>query len=135
LPPEPNASETVRAAWIVVKDLDKAASDLQALGFRHVRSFHSDTLDARGQEFAAVRGSIVLLHASGQGPASQFASKRGEGVMGVTLTVLDLSKTRALIEKNANRTFSTYHGLYGNSFLIPAELARGVWIEFVEEKP
>lgn len=135
LSPETKASETLAAAWIVVKDLDKAASDLQALGFRTVRSFTSDILHAKGQEFAAPSGSILLLHASGDGPVSQFATRRGDGVMGVSITVPDLSKTHTLTEGKANQTFSIYRGLYGKAFVVPGELARGLWIEFTEKEP
>ena len=130
---QPNTAEHIAAVWIVVNDLKKASADVRALGFRPVRSLRSKILGADGREFAAERGSIVLLHARRNGPAAQFARERGEGVLGFTLTVTDLAKARALLEKNTKRRLFTYRGFYGNSFLIPAELAAGAWIEMAQK--
>ncbi|MGA8307183.1 MAG: HEAT repeat domain-containing protein [Candidatus Acidiferrales bacterium] len=44
-------------------------------------------------------------------------------VMGISLEVGDLAKTRVLIEKNAKRTLAPYIGIYDHSFLLPAELS------------
>jgi catechol 2,3-dioxygenase-like lactoylglutathione lyase family enzyme len=133
-PRQPNSAERILAVWILVKDLKKAGSDIRSVGFHPLRSVSSKALGVKGKEFAANGGSLVLLHAIGSGPASTFARDRPEGVMGVSLMVADLAAARTLVEKNANRNFSTYRGFYGDSFLIPPELASGVWIEMTQEQ-
>jgi hypothetical protein len=110
-----NTAEGIQAVWIVVKDLKKASGDVKALGFRPVRSLKSEILGAEGREFATGHGSIVLLRATRTGPVTQFARERGEGVMGLTLTVGNLANARALIEKNTKHSLLTYRGFYGNS--------------------
>jgi len=53
--------------------------------------------------------------------------------MGVSLELSSLETARALIEKNTKREFRSYAGAYGNSILIPAELAHGIWIEMFQK--
>jgi hypothetical protein len=52
--------------------------------------------------------------------------------MGVSIEVASLETARALLEKNTKRELVSYAGAYGNSILIPAELAHGVWIEMFQ---
>jgi catechol 2,3-dioxygenase-like lactoylglutathione lyase family enzyme len=135
-PPAVNANTTqgILGVWIVVTDLSKASNDAEeALGFRPVRSLDSQVLGATGREFEVSGGKIVLLQGSAHdGTAARFTRDRGEGVMGISLEVGDLAKARALIEKNTKRTLTPYAGFYGNSFLVPAELSCGTWIEMVQ---
>jgi len=128
-----NSAERILTVWIVVKNVHKASQDARLLGFRPVRSIRSKVLGATGEEFATESGSILLLQAKGSGLVSAFAQQRSMGVMGVTLAVKDLTTARTFVEKQTNRNFSTYRGLYGSSFLIPADLASGVWIEMTQE--
>lgn len=117
-----------------MKDLSDAIRDAEALGFRRMRPLESKILGTEGEEFETARGKIILLRANtSDGPAAQFACDRGEGVLGVTLDAIDIAKVHALIEKNVKRTLPLYAGFYGNSFLVPAELACGVWIEMVQK--
>jgi hypothetical protein len=128
-----NTSQGILGVWIVVTDLSKASNDAEALGFRPVRSLDSQVLGATGREFEVGRGKIVLLQRTAHdGTAARFTRDRGEGVMGISLEVGDLAKARALIQKNTKRTLAPYAGFYGNSFLVPAELSCGTWIEMVQ---
>jgi catechol 2,3-dioxygenase-like lactoylglutathione lyase family enzyme len=128
-----NTAERIVAVWIVVKDLARAADELEMLGFRRCRSLRSATLGAKVREFAADRGRIVLLGAAGNGAVAQFANARGMGVMGFTLAAPDLERARALVERSSAQHFETYQGLYGTSFLIPGDSAEGAWIEMAQE--
>lgn len=136
LPPavNTNSAQGILAVWIVVKDLSTSRKDAETLGFRFVRTLESQTLRATGQEFETNLGNIVLLQGSiSDGPTARFIRDRSEGVMGLSLEVKDFVKTRALIETNAGRSFAPYTGFYGKSFLIPAELSCGAWIEMVQK--
>jgi catechol 2,3-dioxygenase-like lactoylglutathione lyase family enzyme len=129
-----NTAQGILGVWIVVKDLSKASNDAESLGFRPARSLESQVLGARGREFEVGRGKVALLQASApDGPAARFTRDRGEGVMGISLEVGDLAKARVLIEKNTKRAIAPYAGFYGNSFLLPAELSCGAWIEMVQK--
>jgi Glyoxalase-like domain len=132
-PQQTNTTEQILAVWIVVKNLAKSTADMEALGFHQARSLRSAMLGSEAREFAAARGRIVLLRATGNGPVARFAKVRGEGVMGFTLAAADVERARALIERSASRLLNTYDGWYGRSVLIPADLAMGAWIEMVQK--
>jgi len=132
---QPNTADRIDAVWIVVKNLKAASADLTALGFRRLRHLRSKVLGAEGQEFAGDHGNLVLLHASrSDGPVSQFAAERGDGVMGLTILVKSLEQAHTLAERNAGRKFPIYKGWEGQSFLIPAQIASGAWIEMARSK-
>jgi catechol 2,3-dioxygenase-like lactoylglutathione lyase family enzyme len=129
----PNTARGVVSVWVVVRDLSEASHDMQALGFRRGRTLRAPALRADVREFVTGDGGrILLLHATAPGPTMQFENARHEGLMGFTVSVVDLPKAQALIQANAKRRFPTYRGLFGRSFLIPADLAAGTWIEIAE---
>jgi hypothetical protein len=130
---QPNTTERIVAVWIVVKDLAKAADEMELLGFRRSRSLRSGALGAEVREFAADRGRIMLLGAAGNGAVARFANARGTGVMGFTLAAADLERARAMVERSNGQRVETYQGLYGTSFLIPGDSAAGAWIEMAQE--
>src|SRR5271167_837675 len=93
-----------------------------------------DVLGARGREFDIRDGRILLLETDSPGKsAADFSRERVQGVIGLTLSVSDLRKAQSLLEENTQRKLPTYDGIYGKSFLVPAELANGVWIEMVQK--
>ena len=65
----------------------------------------------------------------------RFLADRGEGIMGVSLEVSSLATARALLERNTMRKVASYPGPYGDSILIPAELANGMSIEMFRSRP
>jgi hypothetical protein len=132
--PQPNTAKAIRAIWIVVRDVKGATTDIQALGFKHLRSMKSNTLGAEGEEFGSERGNIVLLRPKASGAAAEFSRQRGEGVMGISLLVDNADRAREIVEKGTGRTLRMYKGWYGTSFLIPAETASGAWIEMVQRR-
>jgi len=52
--------------------------------------------------------------------------------MGFTLAVGDLAKGHSLIGEKTKGEFRTYDGVYGKSFLVPPEIASGVWMEMAQ---
>jgi hypothetical protein len=118
----------------LVKDFDNACVDMERIGFHSGRLLKFDVLGARGREFDIGNGKILLLEPDSPGkPAANFSRERGDGVMGVTLRVGDLGKAKTLIEENTHRKLSSYDGSYGKGFLVPADVANGVWIEMVQK--
>jgi catechol 2,3-dioxygenase-like lactoylglutathione lyase family enzyme len=133
---QPNTTEGLVAVWIVVKDLEKASNESEALGFHLARRVNFPSLGARGRELETGRGKIVLLEAdSANKPAAKFLRDRGPGLMGFTVAVGDLAKAHALIEEKAKRKLRVYQGVYGRSFLVTPELTSGVWIEMARNGP
>ena len=53
--------------------------------------------------------------------------------MGVSIEVGKLEAARQILEANTKKRFAPYQGLYGESILIPGELAHGAWIEMFQK--
>jgi catechol 2,3-dioxygenase-like lactoylglutathione lyase family enzyme len=131
-----NTAKRVAAVWIVVPDLEAATKAFEMAGFHAVDKRKFSELGALGREIEAGTGRIVLLEPKGKtGKAASFLAERGEGIMGVSLEVASLATARSFLEKNTRRKFASYSGPYGDSILIPADLADGVWIEMFQKKP
>jgi len=128
---QPNTADRIDAVWIVVKNLKLASADLTALGFRRVRHLRSKLLGAEGQEFAGDHGNLVLLHASrSDGPVSQFAAERGDGVMGLTILVKSLEQAHTLAERNAGRKFPYTRAGKDRASLYQLRLPRGLGLKW-----
>jgi 4-hydroxyphenylpyruvate dioxygenase-like putative hemolysin len=131
---QPNTTQGILAVWIVVEDLEKASQESQTLGFHPGRLLEFKNLGARGRELETGRGKILLLEATSSGkPTANFFRQRGQGVMGFTLAVGDIAKAQSLIGEKTTRSFPTYDGSFGKSFLVPPEVTNGVWIEMVQK--
>jgi catechol 2,3-dioxygenase-like lactoylglutathione lyase family enzyme len=129
-----NTAVGIEAVWVVVNDLDAAVRAYGSIGMSAGKKREFRHLGANGQEIETGRGRIVLLKPKGiRGRAASFLAKKGEGIMGLSIEVSSLWTARTLLEKNTNRKFSTYAGAYGDSILIPAEIAHGVWIEMFQK--
>ena len=131
---QPNTALGTIAVWILVKDLEAASKDGEILGFQPGRLLDFKALGARGREFQTGNGSLLLLEpTSPNKPAADFSRERGAGVMGVTLAVGELGKAKSMIEEKTHKELPPYDGVYGRSFLVPAEVANGVWIEMTQK--
>jgi hypothetical protein len=131
-----NTAKRIAAVWIVVRDLKATTKAFGLAGLYAGEGRKFPALGAAGREIEAGGGRIVLLEPKGKtGKAASYLAERGEGIMGVSIEVGSLETARALLEKNTKREFGSYAGAYGNSILIPAELAHGVWIEMFQKAP
>ena len=68
------------------------------------------------------------------GATAKFLADRGESVMGVSIEVQDLAKTRLVLKTGLQQDLPEYSGPYGKSLLVPGEFAAGAWIEFFEKR-
>ncbi len=129
-----NTAVGIEAVWVVVDDLNAAVRAYGSIGLSTGKKREFRHLGANGQEIQTGRGKIVLLKPKSKGgSAASFLAEQGEGIMGLSVEVSSLRTARALLEKNTSRKFSTYAGAYGDSILIPAEIAHGVWIEMFQK--
>jgi catechol 2,3-dioxygenase-like lactoylglutathione lyase family enzyme len=129
-----NTAKRIAAVWMVVRDLKAATKAFELAGLAAGERRKFPELGAAGREIEAGGGRIVLLEPKGKtGKAASFLAERDEGIMGVSIEVGSLTTARALLEKNTKRNFVSYSGPYGDSILIPAELANGLWIEMFQK--
>jgi hypothetical protein len=90
-------------------------------------------LDAHGRKVKAGQGVIMLLELSDKNSLlTKYLSDHDEGIIGLSIQVADLDKSRQLAESGTERKFETYKGSYGTSFLLPPRVTHGVWIEMFQ---
>jgi catechol 2,3-dioxygenase-like lactoylglutathione lyase family enzyme len=131
--PHPNTAERIDTLWLVVSDLDAAIGFYTGLGLEVVaRNEKIDYLGGRGARVRYHNATLALLQPYGPGLVADFAADRGEGVLGVSLTVQDLLAAHRLVEGNTGLTLPTFRYRGRDRFLIPASLTHGVLIEMVE---
>lgn len=130
-----NGALGIQAVWMAVKDLEAATAAYERVGLPAVRAVDVSFLGAKAREIRAGVGSILLAAPSAPaGAAAIFIRQRGEGVMGFTLRVRDLMKTRSVLAERTHTELPVYTGVYGRSILVPGQLAKGAWIEFSESR-
>ena len=133
LPQHPNTATGIKSVWMGVRDLVAATKAYESVGLRSGQRRNLPQLEASGREIEAGRGVILLLEPQTEyGKVASFLAHRGEGIMGVSIEVRDLGTARKFIERNTGLEFAPYAGLYGNSILISAEIAHGLWIEMFQ---
>lgn len=128
-----NGAVGIQAVWMAVRDLKAATAAYERVGLPAARSVDLPFLGARAREIRTGVGSILLVAPSGPaGAAAKFIHQRGEGVMGLTLRVDDVMKTRMVLAERTHTELPVYAGVYGRSVVVPGQLAKGAWIEFAE---
>ena len=132
-PLHPNTARGIKSVWIGVRDLVTATKAYESVGLRSGQRRNLPQLEASGREIEAGRGVILLPEPQSEdGKVASFLADRGEGIMGVSIEVRDLGTASKFIERNTGLEFAPYAGLYGNSILISAEIAHGLWIEMFQ---
>lgn len=117
----------------MVSDLEQTVESCISIGFRPKRPPKLDHLGAIANEIEVAKDFILLIQpVDANGYAESFRKQAGEGIMGVTLRATSPATARALLQHNAARPFAVYAGPYGESILIPGDLADGLWIEMSE---
>lgn len=128
----PDSAIGLRAVWIRIADADSALTVYHLMGFQPGRT---DTLPVIGGTARQVpNGPRSLLLIKSGGRSGALASIRSEGIAGVSIEVSDLDTTRALLQRHTHLYFDSYAGLFGESLLVPASMAHGIWLEFFEQK-
>jgi hypothetical protein len=132
-PQHANTCKAIRAVWVVVADVKHAVKLYASIGLRPKRPLNVPYLGAAGHEVEAGNGSILLLQPThSDGGCGSFLKRAGQGIMGVTLAATEIHSAQMLLAQKTRRPFVVYRGIYGESVLIPGELANGMWIEMYQ---
>jgi catechol 2,3-dioxygenase-like lactoylglutathione lyase family enzyme len=139
---QPNTAIGIHAVWFAVHDLEGQLSTLHDAGLESGEASEAKFLGAHGRDVKAGQGVLLLLEASDKnGVLAKYLSDHtnwidgwphDEGIIGVSIEVADLGKARQLAESGTGRKLETYKGSYGASFLLPAEVTHGVWMEMFQ---
>jgi catechol 2,3-dioxygenase-like lactoylglutathione lyase family enzyme len=135
VPRHENGALGVHAVWMAVNDLQAAARACESVGLPPGKAVQAPRLAAAGREVPVGQGVILLLHGTDQhGVVSSSLAEHGEGILGVSIEVRDLSAVQTFIENSTEQTFPAYDGPFGKSILISASLTYGVWMEFFQRQ-
>jgi len=128
-----NGSVGIRGVWMAVKDLDAVTDAYQRVGFTSNRQLDIPAVGAKARELQAGSGVILLLAPTkADGSVAKTLSERGESVMGISLEVSNLNKTREVLTARGQKVIST-SGAFGKGLMVNAAFAKGTWMEFVEK--
>jgi Glyoxalase-like domain len=131
--PHANTAQRIDTLWLVVSDLDAAIDFYEGLGLEvRFKNKKIHYLGARGAEVRYHNNTLALLVPDGPGLVADFVAERGEGILGLSLQVGDLSTALTLINGNTGLSLSTFKDQGRERFLIPASLTHGFLIEMVE---
>lgn len=129
-----NGALRLQAAWMTVKNLADSTKAYEAIGLARGSKMELSTVGAMAQEIQAGEGALLLLSPDVPGGvADKFMADRGESMMGVSIEVENLEKTRAVLKERLHQELAVYSGPFGKSVLVPGDLAAGAWIEFFDK--
>jgi Glyoxalase-like domain len=127
-----NTAKNISSVWIAVRDVEEAGKRLEHIGLAQRRTFNFPRMSAKGVEFEAGEGSIVLLSPSeSKGKALRFLAQRGEGVIGAGIQVASLAACKETLQKSG-RTFEENAGIHSEALIIEPEQAHGVYLEMFQ---
>ncbi len=131
--PHANTARKIDTLWLVVSDLDAAIDFYEGLGLEvRFKNKKIHYLGARGAEVRYNNNTLALLVPDGPGLVADFAAARGEGILGVSIQVGDLSAALSLVNGNTGLNLSAFKDQGRERFLIPSSLTHGFLIEMVE---
>jgi catechol 2,3-dioxygenase-like lactoylglutathione lyase family enzyme len=130
----PNTALRIHSVWFAVRNLDASLRNLHDAGFEPGENRKAKFLGAKGREVKAGDGCMLLLRSVDQkGVLNTFLSDHDDGdIIGVSIEVSDLNKARSWVEGHSGHKLEPYKGFYGQSMMIPPDLAHGVWMELFQ---
>jgi hypothetical protein len=131
--PHANTAQRIDTVWLVVQDLDAAIAFYRGLDLEVSPGETVPYLGGRGARVVYPGGAVLdLLVPDGPGIVADFAADRGEGILGVSIQVLDLRLAHDLVQTNTGTTLPVFRYDGRNRFLVPASLVHGVLVEMIE---
>jgi hypothetical protein len=130
----PNTARRIRSAWVAVASVPEALKRCEAFGFAGGRDVQSKTLGARGHEVPCGLGTLVFWEsAKAEAPLATVIRSKGVGPFGVSVDVADLELAHKMVSEGLNQRLPLEDVGSRKSFLVPAGLTGGTWIEFGEQ--
>ena len=127
LKPQPNLAVSLKSVWIAVKSVKDADRRYQKMGYVRSAGFHSKALGCRGSVYRVGLGTMYVVEARGKGPTAN-ALKLREGIMGLSVGVSDIAKSKAEIESRSHKNLAACDGFGTTAYLMPPESTNGTLI-------
>jgi catechol 2,3-dioxygenase-like lactoylglutathione lyase family enzyme len=131
--PHANTAQKIDTLFLVVSDLDAAIAFYDGLGIHvtdHHHRFHH--LGATGALLDLHNAKLALLQPDGPGLVADFATARGEGILGLSVKVRNLHKAHQIATAYTGLALPVFHHHGRDGFFVPASVTHGVLLEMIE---
>jgi hypothetical protein len=129
-----NTARKLLSVWIAVPSVPEAVRQAERFGFVAGAERHIKALGEKGQEVQCGQGTLVFFEPVRQNsPLAVLVKKQGLGPFGMTVAVADLKTAQRIVQQGMHAKFGIQRTGSRTSFIVPAELAGGTFIEFVQQ--
>ncbi|MBA3603181.1 MAG: VOC family protein [Parachlamydiaceae bacterium] len=130
-----NSADRLLSVWMAVNDREVFIKEYELLGLKKGREWEDTSRGAYITEIPLGDGTKIELlqplssNKANDGILSQFLQKRGEGVIGFTIQVTDIKKSKCALSDNLSGYVTEMNVGQHHSIWIHPEATNGVWIE------
>jgi hypothetical protein len=129
-----NTARKLRSVWVAVPSVAEAVRQAARFGFAAGTDSRFRALGEIGQEVQCGQGTIVFFEpAHPNSPLAALVKKQGHGPFGVSIGVADLRTAQRVVQEGTHARYHIQHNGSRTSFIVPAALAAGTVIEFVQQ--
>jgi hypothetical protein len=129
-----NTAKKLESVWVLVSNVEEAVKQSELMGFVPGRERTLAELGARGREVQCGQGEIVFWGVGKKpGPLSAMLQRGELGPFGVSVGVESLDRAHAVAGQGTGKKLRIQKDGGRRRFLVPAEAAGGIWVEFVQQ--
>lgn len=129
-----NTARRLRSVWVALPSAAEAVKQAGQFGFAGGLEPVLRALGETGMNVQCGQGTLVFFEAAHQNSLlASFVAKKGLGPFGISVGVADLTTAQRIVQEGMQAKFEIQHSGNRMSFVVPAELAAGIFIEFVQE--
>jgi len=128
-----NSARKIRAVWVAVPSVEEAVKQSARFGFVPRAKRKSETIGEDGQEVQCGQGIVVFFEATHPGSSlAAYVKQHGLGPFGISIEVADIKTAQRVVEDGTQTRFKLERIGEERSFVVPEEIAGGLYIEFVQ---
>ena len=129
-----NTGRKLLSVWVAVPSVSEAVRQSEQFGFTAGAARDVEALGEKGREVQCGQGAIVFFAPmDGNSALSQLVKEQGLGPFGFSVAVANLQTAQKIAEQGMNTRFAIQRAGNRISFVVPARLAAGTFVEFVQQ--
>jgi len=129
-----NTGRKLLSVWVAVPSVSEAVRQSEQFGFTAGAERDVEALGEKGREVQCGQGAIVFFApVNGNSALSQLVKDQGLGPFGFSIAVANLQTAQKIAEQGMNTRFGIQRAGNRISFVVPARLAAGTFVEFVQQ--
>lgn len=130
-----NTARKLLSVLVSVPNVADAVRQTERLGFAVGEERYVKDLGEKGREVECGIGAFVFFEAANpRGALSAYVKQKGLGPFGFSVSVVDLKAAQRVVEQGTNRKFAIRKLASRSSFMVPAAVAGGSFVEFVQQE-